>query len=297
MTAHYFSKYVTDGKRPLFPLSLEEATRFIIKRANKLVEELVKGRGREEPPFLAKEYAGLLGIKDIIQADLGEQDALLLRSADGYIIKVNANHSLPRQNFSCAHEIGHTLLDELERQSVADGTEFRGLSLDIHKRAKERLCESAAAELLMPEPVFGKYLTSFGLSVNSIELLAHTFRVARTAAAIRVAEVGVEPCVAVLWKPWQRAKSRGFYPTWARGPGRMWRNKEELPRYVRNPSTLLTAYENDDSVKCFRLFKLGNIQKRCYMESKGFGYDKMRYVISLVFLNRQNKSKSRGNHQ
>lgn len=263
-------------------VNLEEATSLIIKRAKKLVNELVKRRGREKPPFLAEEYAPLQGIKEIVKTDLGELSALLVRSVDGYVMKVNANHHPVRQNFSCAHEIGHTFLHELELQHSTDNAEFRLLGPDIHDRAKERLCDVAAAELLMPEPVFKKYLSGFGLLVNSVERLAYNFKVSITAAAMRIAEVSPEPCIAIQWKRWQRSRSEGFHLAWARGPGRMWRNKARQT-YVRDPSTLLRAYESDSFAKSFKSFEIGNIRKRCYMESKGFGRNENRYVISLVF--------------
>ena len=256
----------------LKPKNLDEATDVIIARAREVVNELVKQRGREEPPFLAEELAPLQGIKKIVRTDLGELDALLLRRADGYVIKLNVNRPVTRQNFSCAHEIGHTFLHELDLRLSLDNDEFRMTNSNTVGKAKERLCQVAAAELLMPAPVFEKYLAGFGVSVNSIERLAYTFRVSIPATAIRIAEVSTKPCIAILWKRSQKARSKGFI---ARHKGKS--------IYVRDPSALLKAYETDSSVKSFKSFEIGNSRKRCYMESKGFGRDKMRYIISLVF--------------
>lgn len=276
MSIHSLSGDCTTSQASPLPLTLEDVTNFMIQRAKKLVNELIKRRGQEEPPFLAEELAPLQGIKKIEKTDLktdhGELDALLLRQADGYIMKVNANHHPVRQNFSCAHEIGHTFLHELNRPLSLDNDEFRGAKSNAVGRAKERLCDIAAAELLMPEPVFERYLAGFGVSVNSIERLAYTFRVSIPAAAIRVAEVNMEPCVAILWKRWQKAKSQGFIS-----------KHMDKSIYVRDPSALMKAYETDSAVKSFKSFEIGNTRKRCYMESKGFGRDKTRYVISLVF--------------
>ena len=255
----------------LKPKSLEEATDVIIARARELVRRFIEERGSEKPPFLAEELARLQGIK-IVKTDLGELDAVLLRQADGYIIKVNANHPPVRQNFSCAHEIGHTFLHELDRPLSLDDDEFRWTNSNNVRKAKERLCFMAAAELLMPEWVFEKYLAGFGVSVYSIERLANTFRVSIPAAAIRIAELSIEPCIAILWKRCQKTKSKGFI---SKHMGK--------PIYIRDRSALLKAYESDGSVRSLRSFEIGGINKRCSMESKGFGRDKWRYVISLVF--------------
>jgi len=260
-----------------WPSTLEDTTSYIIGRARELVDELVKERGQEEPPFLAEELAHLQGIK-VMKEDLGEVDALLIRFPDGYTIKVNANHHPYRQNFSCAHEIGHTFLHELDRLSRLDNlddNEFRMSNSNVVGKVKERLCQIAAAELLMPRVVFNKYLIDFGISVNSIKRLSQIFRVSLPAAAIRISQVSAEPCSVILWKPWQKTKSKGFQ-------GRFM----QKPIYIRNPSSLLKAYECDNGVKSFKSLDINGIKKRCLMESKGFGQGKTRYIISLVFLER-----------
>ena len=288
MGEHSLPTYSTSSHLSPPALSLEEATDFVIKRARELVEELVRRRGRQEPPFLSEEYAPLQGIKETVKTNLGEPSAVLIRSIGGHIIKVNANHHPVRQNFSCAHEIGHTLLDELEQETIKGRTEFRGLSPDIGRKAKERLCEAAAAELLMPERVFREHLSRVGLSVSSIQRLARTFHVSIPATAIRIAEVSLEPCIAILWQPWSTRKSRRLRIRWCTGPGRRSPQRERYTpaqEYVthRESSSLVKAYEGDCPVKSFRLFKLGNISKRCYTESQGFGHGKTRYVMSLAF--------------
>ena len=135
-------------------LSMEQATSLIIERAKQLVNQLVEDRGHNKPPFLPEEFARLQGIKKIVKEDLGEQSAVLLRFHDGPMIKLNQKHNLARQNFSCAHEIGHTLLSELKLESCIEDIEFRTFNPQARAiargKAKERLCHAAATELLMP---------------------------------------------------------------------------------------------------------------------------------------------------
>jgi Zn-dependent peptidase ImmA (M78 family) len=273
-------------------LNLEQATSLIVERAKQLVNQLIEQRGHDKPPFSPEEFARLLGFK-IVKADLGETSAVLLRFHDGYIIKLNQKHNLARQNFSCAHEIGHNLLRELKIELNTENIEYRTFNPQAHAlaraKARERLCEVAASELLMPEHIFRKYLLGFGVSIHAIERLADIFRVSIRAATLRIAEVSTEPCIALLWDSPPRTKSRALQLAWGAGPGRKVIGKDYyMPVHTRvaYPSTLHKAYENDRPVKSFKLFKLDNAVKRCPMESKGFGRGETRYVISLAFPNR-----------
>jgi Zn-dependent peptidase ImmA (M78 family) len=256
-------------------VSVDEATDFVIERARELFCELVKQRGNSEPPFTAREYAALRGISKIEQADLNDAGAILVRHYDSYIIKINMRHHPNRQNFSCAHEIGHTIIHELNRPIDISCDEYRSSSsntIDRYKLFYERLCDTAAAELLMPENVFLKYLAGFGLSINSIERLATVFKVSIQAAAIRIGQISTEPCYTISWKQCQMPRSRGFKGYFAR-----------KPLYIRNPSPISRAFESDKPVRTYKYFEIDNIKKRCLMESKAFGQGKTRYVISLVF--------------
>ncbi len=274
-------------------LNLEQATSLIIERAKQLVDRLVEDRGHDKPPFLPAEFARLQGIKKIVKEDLGEQSAVLLRFHDGPMIKLNQKHNLARQNFSCAHEIGHTLLSELKLERRIEDVEYRTFNPQAraiaHANARERLCDDAATELLMPELIFGKYLSGFGVSINSIDRLASIFKVSLQTTAIRIAEVSPEPCLALLWKLWGRSKPKGLRFMWRVGPGREPRGKANyrpVHTLVRYPSKLHRAYEHYSPVKSSKLFKVDNVRKRLPMESKGFGRGDARRVISLAFLGR-----------
>ncbi len=274
-------------------LNAEQANTLIVERAKQLVNRLIEERGHDKPPFLPEEFARLKGIKKIVKEDLGELSAVLLRFHDGYVIKVNQNHNLARQNFSCAHEIGHTLFSELKLGSYIQSIDYRTFNplgdAKVRARAREHLCDIAATELLLPEFVFRKYLSGFGVSVHAIERLANIFKSSIRAVAWRIAEVSEEPCIVLFWKPWPRNRPKGLRLAWRVGPERKLRGKDNympLHTYVRPPSTLHKAYQDNSSVKSSRLFKCDNAVKRLPMESKGFGRGETRYVVSLAFLNR-----------
>ena len=283
----------TAGEESRVSLNSEQATTLIIERAKQLVNQLVEDRGHDKPPFLSAEFARLQGIESIVKADLGKISALLLRFHNGYVIKVNQNHPPVRQNFSCAHEIGHLLLGELKLEHYIQSIEYRTFnpqaSDKIRARARERLCDAAAAELLMPELVFRKYLSGFGVSIDSVERLANIFRVSRQTAAIRIAEVSPEPCLALLWQSQPNSRSLGL--VWCTGPGLSIASKSRIiPKYelVKYPSKLHRAFEQDSLVRCSRSFKHSSDTKprRLPMESRGFGNNEKGYVISLAFPDR-----------
>jgi Zn-dependent peptidase ImmA (M78 family) len=274
-------------------VTFEDAMNLAIGRAKELVSCLIEERGHAKPPFRPEEFAKLRGIKKILKADLGNVSAVLLRFASGGVIKVNQRDNQTRQNFSCMHEIAHDILYELRLQLDTSYIQYRTANPQAPakevSKVRERICEAVAAELIMPEEVFGKYLSAFGVSVYSIEWLANIFRVSIRSAAWRIAEVSMEPCIFLLWQPWPRTKPKGLRLAWCAGPGRKLGGKSyymPVHTYVRPPSTLHKAYENDRPVNSFRLFKLDTTVKRCPVESKGFGRGETRYVISLAFPDR-----------
>jgi len=292
MNSSYLLGDSTTSEISPLALNLEQATGLIVERAKQLVIRLIEDRGHDKPPFLPAEYAHLKDIQ-IVKADLDETSAVLLRFQDGYVIKVNQNHNLARQNFSCAHEIGHSLLRELKIELNTENIEYRTFNPQAPGRAiakaRERLCDAAATELLMPEFVFRKYLAGFGVSVHSIERLANIFKVSIRTTAIRIAEVSTEPCLALLWLLRAGTKSKALQLAWCLGPGRNSRGKANyMPVHTlaKHTSTLYKAYQDDGPVKSSKLFKIDSATKRLPMESKGFGHGETRYVISLAFPDR-----------
>jgi len=273
----------------MVPLSSKEATSLMIEKAKQLVNQLVDYRGHDKPPFLPKEYSRLVNIREIKKTNLGDTSALLLKLHDGYVIKVNQDHHQVRQNFSCAHEIGHILFSDLKLENYVRSIEYRTFDIsktrEIQARARETLCDAAAAELLMPELVFRKYLSTFGLSIASVKYLASTFKVSIQAVTRRITEVSIEPCIAILWRPWPKSKPRGLRPV----IGKELRGKANyMPVHekVNISSALYKAYQSDTLVKTWKLFKNANTVKRLPVEAKGFGTGEARFIISFAFPDR-----------
>ena len=269
-------------------VDVEHAATLIIERARKLVNELVSLRGHDKPPFLPEEFACLQGVKGIVKTELGKTSAVLLRFTDGVVIKVNKNHHPVRQNFSIAHEIGHLLFSELKLEHYINSIEYRTFNPQAKARtrekARERLCDVAAAELLMPEQIFKKYLTNFGLSINSVEPLAHIFRASIQASAFRIAETSNEPCLMLVWQPFPVSHPKGL--KLIRCISSETKIKAvPIHTLAKFSSNLCKAYESNMSIKSNKHFRVNNTKHILPMESKGFGHNENRYVLSIAFLN------------
>lgn len=274
-------------------LSGETAKSLIVNRARQLVNQLIEDMGYAKPPFLAEDLVRFLPVKRIVKADLKRAGAILIKFDDGYVIKINKNHLPARQNFSCAHEIGHILFNELKLEDYIKTIEYRTFnpqaSSIARAKAKERLCDLAAAELMMPEPVFREYLSNVGASITSVEKLAGMFKTSIESTAIRVAETSAEPCITLVWHKLEGDKSRALHLGWRVGPGKNSKGKEyymPVNKLMKPSSALYEAYKRNEIVEHSEVFKLISTTRRCPMESKGFGLGEKRRVISLAFLNR-----------
>ncbi|MFH0847190.1 MAG: ImmA/IrrE family metallo-endopeptidase [Chloroflexota bacterium] len=270
-----------------------QASSLMIDRARRLVSRLIELRGHDQPPFPPNEYFNLVNIKGIQKEELGEVGAVLLRLHDGLIIKVNQSEPKVRQNFSCAHEIAHVLFNELISEHYTEKIEYRKFDSNgrdkIQARAKERLCNIAATELLMPELIFRRYLSYKGLSVGSIEPMASLFEVSIQAAAIRIAEVSLEPCIMLHWQMRQKGRVRRLALDWRVGPGTKTRARNNFaPVYDDCPSGVYKAFQSETTAKSYKLFRIDKDIKRLPLESKGFGVEDYRYVISFAYPSRTN---------
>jgi len=115
------------------------------------------------------------------------------RNSDGTaVIGVNALHSLSRQRFTIAHELGHLLLHESQDLHVDEAFPIRlrsrvsGLAVD----EREIEANQFAAELLMPTELISEDVDSLrdkGVDVDdAIAKLSQKYRVSLEAMTIRL---------------------------------------------------------------------------------------------------------------
>ena len=122
------------------------------------------------------------------------------RRPDGSgVIGVNSSHSVTRQRFTIAHEIGHFLLhtDEDvhidEKRPIGRRDDLSGQAVD----ACEIEANQFAAELLMPESLVREFVRNLGSNhpetsvEDAIEELARTFRVSQLAMTYRLTNLRI----------------------------------------------------------------------------------------------------------
>lgn len=113
------------------------------------------------------------------------------------IISVDAEASLERQRFSVAHELGHWLQDRKTillscRSSDLSPSRFRSFETD-----PEAAANRFAVELLMPALLFRESARNRSITLATAFDLARHFKVSRTAASIRLVELGSFPSIVV----------------------------------------------------------------------------------------------------
>jgi Zn-dependent peptidase ImmA (M78 family) len=268
---------------------LEPAVNMVIEKAKALINDSIKRRGHDRPPFLPYELAANVNIKKVERTDLGDLSAMLLKTNDGYIVKINNQHSVFRQNFSFAHEIGHILLGELELEPIIAKIEYRTSNPQINEmtkiRTKERLCDIAASELLMPEFSFIKYVRNFDISINSLEKLTRVFGSSLQSTAIRMAEISPIPCITLCWKIQKIGNSTRLKLDWSVGPGRnSLKHKPFKPvtDTAKPQSLLFQTVKDNNVVNSLKEFHTKDGVKKLHVESKGYGQGRERRIISLI---------------
>ena len=174
----------------------DELTDSVVTKARRLIELTQKRRPDwSPPPYDPRVLAETLEIPVESSDRLRHWDALLVPLRSGsFRILFNANvRSTGRQNFSIAHEIAHTFL-----LSAGEGWQYRTerrprSSLATAEEQAERLCDLAAAELLMPRSCFNAHLSALGSTAATVPVLAARFAVSLEAAALRMLEMSFEP--------------------------------------------------------------------------------------------------------
>ena len=180
-------------------VSPTEAIRFAARRRLKKA----RAYGFEGPPFCPRILASILGIKTRADSLPPGLDALLAPEPDGQLTIV-WNESAPgkRANFSVAHEIGHTLFP-----SCAVDAQFRTQGgLNFHPdQFIERLCDIAAAELLMPLDDFRGDLAEHGATTASVLALSDRYQASPEAVALRMQALSPEPLAVARFEDAEQA--------------------------------------------------------------------------------------------
>jgi len=244
------------------------------------------------PPFLPERLAPLQGIKSIVREDLGKLSGLLLPLRDGYEVKINVTHSPEKQNFSCAHEIGHTFFLEKDGQVLREKLR-KGVGEKVATSWEEGLCDTVASELLMPSQIYTKYAASHNFRINSLITLSRTFNIAIVPAALRLCDVNPRWCFLVHWikensDDISSIRLRASWLTWSRKKTTTKTGRFIKTKLLDKNYGILKAYNFDSSVYLHEWMGIGNFRGNCQIWSQGFGNGPDRFVLSMIFPERDN---------
>lgn len=156
-----------------------------------------------EPPVDIMRLAAkrnVLGIRNVTMALDG---TISLLNKNEYVIELNRAHPISRRRFTCGHEIGHTFFLELDDEITVRANlriEDENVELMGSTKQEERLCNVAAAEILMPHGPFSSMVRSAGILSRSIISLSQAFKTSLLATSRRLVEVSPIKILIALWE-------------------------------------------------------------------------------------------------
>jgi len=181
----------------------------------KLTNDLILRSKITKPPFEPRFFAELQGVREIRKVYNVEWDACLIPFPNkNYVIEIGGMHSPHRQNFSCCHEVAHTLLLDL---LATPGLQKITCSLNLlgEKKIEESLCNTGAAELLTPYNSFVREASKYSPSIDSIKDLSDVFGASLSVIILRLIKTRVwKECVFAYLEPIDsKCPEKEFYIT------------------------------------------------------------------------------------
>ena len=170
-------------------------------KAKELIDLHVASFGEPSRPISIDILASLRGIGRSDAAPVHSQDAELVPDGcGGMTMRVNVDRPETRQRFSVAHEISHTFFPNYTSKAWCR-TDARYRDREKPEDFLETLCDIGAAELLFPQPWFGRDAAAVADAPGFIRL-ATMYHASREAAIRRYAETSPESVAAVffIWK-------------------------------------------------------------------------------------------------
>ncbi len=178
-----------------------DAPEAIRAKAKELIDLHVASFGEPSLPISVDILASLRGINRSEEVPVHSPDAELVPDGSGGMtMRVNVDRPETRQRFSVAHEISHTFFADYTTKAWCR-TDARYRDRDNVEDFLEMLCDIGAAELLFPQPWFGRDAKAV-TDAAGIITLASIYHASREATIRRYAETSPESVAAVFftWK-------------------------------------------------------------------------------------------------
>lgn len=167
----------------------------IVLRAGRLLD-VAAGFGALEnlpvPIEVIASFAGITAVTDVPDLSVAAQ---LVPDVDGRRLRVERRAEDPfgRRRFSCGHEIGHTLMPNVWAQPRHCRGGESSAAFGTTENDVERLCDVAAAELLLPTRLVRPWLRDRPATVGTVLDLAAAGGASLVAAGRRVVDLAEEP--------------------------------------------------------------------------------------------------------
>lgn len=166
----------------------------MIPNAEKTARQLLEQHGITKAPIPVEDVAQRAGTQVRYRKFDGSISGLLLRTDEGTVVGVHAQHARTRQRFTIAHELGHYLLHDgrpaiVEHLHRSARVNFRDGTSALATDREEIEANQFAAALLMPADIVDEEFAQL-LGRHSEErivaLLARRFEVSTQAMRFRL---------------------------------------------------------------------------------------------------------------
>jgi Zn-dependent peptidase ImmA (M78 family) len=185
--------------------------RTVAAAARKALDTMIPGSSASSTPIDVEVLARYIGIAQVVEVEMADHDGLLsITPAGTYVATIRRGQSLTRRRFTLAHEVGHLIVfRSLGRRDVANLISCAVNSLD--EKDEEHLCDTLAAELLMPRDQYLQTMRDVGVDASTVSAIAQRYAVSLPAASRRIAEL--EP-YDIGFGVWIRDTNGRLLPKW-----------------------------------------------------------------------------------
>lgn len=153
-----------------------------------------------KPPVDVNVLASVCGIATVEHRQAGPA-GMLFRRDGGLVASIRAEDGLKRGRFTVLHEGGHTFLVDF----------LRGVALRCGgpTTREERLCDIAAAEMLLPREFFVPDLMQVEMSLEGVKDLASRYVASNQATAMRLIALTDDRVALLAFKERHKPSERG----------------------------------------------------------------------------------------
>jgi hypothetical protein len=214
------------------------------------------------------------------------------------LILINEDDPEVRRRFTKGHELAELLFFALRESRVTEDV-WHHLSGDV----KERLCNRAAAALLMPSGPFAEAVGAAGLTIDGVAGVARAFGVSFLAALLRAVELAGDGHLLIGWdlscRPTEAHRSNPDQTSfdfathtepaeklrvrWVRGD-RRGRRTEFIPRHksAAPDSLAVRCLGSGERAAGYEDVRIGPFERRCYVEAVPQHPDAVVRVLTLL---------------